>query len=42
VLSGADTQHIAAALALMMVLIVIPLTVIYQLMERRTARWLES
>jgi putative spermidine/putrescine transport system permease protein len=42
VLSGADTQHIAAALALMMVLIVIPLTVIYQVMERRTARWLES
>ncbi|MGN6607286.1 MAG: ABC transporter permease [Jatrophihabitans sp.] len=42
VLSGVETQHIAAALALVMVLIVVPLTVTYQLMERRTARWLQS
>jgi putative spermidine/putrescine transport system permease protein len=42
VLSGAETQHIAAALALVMVLVVIPLTVIYQLMERRTGKWLQS
>jgi putative spermidine/putrescine transport system permease protein len=40
VLSGPDTKHIAAALATMMIVIVIPLTLIYQLMERRTARWL--
>ena len=42
VLSGADAQHTAAALALVMVLIVVPLTVIYQLMERRTSRWLQT
>lgn len=42
VLSGPDTQHIAAALALLMVLLVIPLTLIYQLMERRTSRWLSA
>lgn len=42
VLAGPDTQHIAAALALLMVLVVIPLTVIYQVMERRTATWLEQ
>lgn len=42
VLSGPDTQHIAAALATMMIVVVIPLTLIYQLMERRTAKWLQS
>lgn len=42
VLSGAGAQHTAAALALVMVLVVVPLTVIYQLMERRTSRWLQT
>jgi putative spermidine/putrescine transport system permease protein len=42
VLSGAEPRHIAAALAVMMIVIVIPLTGIYQLMERRTAKWLQS
>lgn len=42
VLTGPQTQHTAAALALVMVVVVIPLTVFYQLMERRTAKWLQS
>jgi putative spermidine/putrescine transport system permease protein len=43
VLSGnvlAGQENIGAALALDMIVIVLPLTVIYQLLQRRTSRWL--
>ena len=43
VLSGnvlAGQENIGAALALDMIIIVLPLTVIYQLLQRRTSRWL--
>jgi putative spermidine/putrescine transport system permease protein len=39
VLSG--QENLGAALALDMIVIVLPLTVIYQLLQRRTSRWLE-
>jgi putative spermidine/putrescine transport system permease protein len=38
VLSG--QQNLGAALALDMIVIVLPLTVVYQLLQRRTSRWL--
>jgi len=38
VLVGQD--NLAAALALNMILIVVPLTVAYQILQRRTSRWL--
>lgn len=43
VLSGnvlAGQENLGAALALDMIVIVLPLTVIYQLLQRRTSRWL--
>ncbi len=40
VLSG--QENIGAALALDMIVVVLPLTVIYLLLQRRTTRWLES
>jgi putative spermidine/putrescine transport system permease protein len=43
VLSGnvlAGQENLGAALALDMIIIVLPLTVIYQLLQRRTSRWL--
>lgn len=43
VLSGnvlAGQENLGAALALNMIIIVLPLTVIYQLLQRRTSRWL--
>jgi putative spermidine/putrescine transport system permease protein len=40
VLSG--QENIGAALALDMIVVVLPLTVIYLLLQRRTSRWLES
>ncbi|HEX7658301.1 MAG TPA: ABC transporter permease subunit [Pseudonocardiaceae bacterium] len=40
VLSG--QENIGAALALDMIVIVLPLTVVYLLLERRTTRWLQS
>lgn len=44
VLSGnvlAGQQNLGAALALDMIAIVLPLTLIYQLLQRRTSRWLQ-
>ena len=38
VLSG--QENLGAALALDMIVIVLPLTIIYQLLQRRTSRWL--
>ena len=38
VLSG--QENLGAALALDMVVIVLPLTVVYQLLQRRTSKWL--
>ena len=43
VLSGnvlAGQENLGAALALDMIIIVLPLTVVYQLLQRRTSRWL--
>ena len=43
VLSGnvlAGQENLGAALALDMIVIVLPLTIIYQLLQRRTSRWL--
>ncbi|HEY3530413.1 MAG TPA: ABC transporter permease subunit [Nocardioides sp.] len=43
VLSGnvlAGQENLGAALALLMIVFVLPLTVIYQLLQRRTSRWL--
>jgi putative spermidine/putrescine transport system permease protein len=43
VLSGnvlAGQENLGAALALNMIIIVLPLTIIYQLLQRRTTRWL--
>jgi putative spermidine/putrescine transport system permease protein len=43
VLSGnvlAGQGNLGAALALLMIVFVLPLTVIYQLLQRRTSRWL--
>jgi putative spermidine/putrescine transport system permease protein len=41
VLAGAQAQNIAAALALDMIIVVVPLTLLYQAMQRRTTRWLQ-
>lgn len=40
VLAGPQAQNIAAALALDMIIVVVPLTLLYQAMQRRTTRWL--
>lgn len=40
VLAGPRAQHIAAALALDMIIVVVPLTLLYQAMQRRTTKWL--
>jgi putative spermidine/putrescine transport system permease protein len=43
VLSGnvlAGQENLGAALALLMIVVVLPLTVVYQLLQRRTSRWL--
>jgi putative spermidine/putrescine transport system permease protein len=43
VLSGnvlAGQENLGAALAFLMIVIVLPLTVVYQLLQRRTSRWL--
>jgi putative spermidine/putrescine transport system permease protein len=33
-------ENLGAALALLMIVFVLPLTVIYQLLQRRTSKWL--
>ena len=38
VLSG--QENLGAALALNMIVLVLPLTIVYQLLQRRTSRWL--
>ena len=38
VISG--QENLGAAMALVMIVVVLPLTVAYQLLQRRTSRWL--